>query len=217
MAIPSRQAFLLARFVTWRAAPPGDQRPPFPPLDPDVPDPELPEPEPPESESFDPPPSDLDPSGSDPPEPDPPEPDPFDPDCSDPEPPEPEEITEITRKQGEIVIEDPEIADTNVEIPVEDVKVENLKIDVKHPDLSAKPSQSALRLYSGNSRRNSVSYARWCVGASSPSLQLSRDRYSSEPGNQFRNCVEKPLSTVSIDVDTASYSNIRRFLNCIRN
>jgi len=39
------------------------------------------------------------------------------------------------------------------------------------------------------------------------------ESYKSIVSNHFKNTKDDPLSTVSIDVDTASYSNIRRFLN----
>ncbi|MEM7110516.1 MAG: von Willebrand factor type A domain-containing protein, partial [Bacteroidota bacterium] len=37
--------------------------------------------------------------------------------------------------------------------------------------------------------------------------------YASVPENSFQNPLRNPLSTFSIDVDAASYSNVRRFLN----
>jgi Ca-activated chloride channel family protein len=39
------------------------------------------------------------------------------------------------------------------------------------------------------------------------------EQYELPPENPFRNVREAPLSTFSIDVDTASYANVRRFLN----
>lgn len=41
----------------------------------------------------------------------------------------------------------------------------------------------------------------------------SNESYNPLPENEFQNVKAQPLSTFSIDVDTASYSNIRRFLN----
>jgi Ca-activated chloride channel homolog len=41
----------------------------------------------------------------------------------------------------------------------------------------------------------------------------SGEKYRSLPENQFQKVSSNPLSTFSIDVDTASYSNIRRFIN----
>ncbi|MCF6292732.1 MAG: VWA domain-containing protein [Robiginitomaculum sp.] len=42
---------------------------------------------------------------------------------------------------------------------------------------------------------------------------IDRDRYSTEPSNPIKLVSEQPVSTFSIDVDTASYANARRFLN----
>ena len=44
-------------------------------------------------------------------------------------------------------------------------------------------------------------------------VQLNTEEYAAVEENIFRNPLQHPLSTFSIDVDAASYSNIRRFLN----
>ena len=44
-------------------------------------------------------------------------------------------------------------------------------------------------------------------------LPEGSESYASEPESGFRSVETKPLSTFSVDVDTASYSNIRRYLN----
>lgn len=44
-------------------------------------------------------------------------------------------------------------------------------------------------------------------------MQTSTESYSSIVENGFKWAVEEPLNTFSIDVDRASYSNIRRFIN----
>ncbi len=43
--------------------------------------------------------------------------------------------------------------------------------------------------------------------------QPTEESYKSAPENQFFAATSQPLSTFSIDVDTASYSNIRRYIN----
>ncbi|MDR2121808.1 MAG: von Willebrand factor type A domain-containing protein, partial [Flavobacteriaceae bacterium] len=42
---------------------------------------------------------------------------------------------------------------------------------------------------------------------------LSDEEYSSFAENKFESALDHPLSTFSIDVDTDSYSNFRRFIN----
>ncbi len=46
-----------------------------------------------------------------------------------------------------------------------------------------------------------------------PASAWNRESYEAVSENGFINCLNDPLSTFSIDVDTASYANIRRFLN----
>lgn len=58
--------------------------------------------------------------------------------------------------------------------------------------------------------------SKWGVSARTSVLPFappSNESYESLPGNVFQSVQAQPLSTFSIDVDTASYSNIRRFLN----
>lgn len=43
--------------------------------------------------------------------------------------------------------------------------------------------------------------------------ELNTEQYDHLPENEFRSALREPLSTFSIDVDRASYSNTRRFLN----
>lgn len=44
-------------------------------------------------------------------------------------------------------------------------------------------------------------------------IQVDQEEYESFAENPFENPLVKPLSTFSVDVDNASYTNIRRFLN----
>ncbi len=46
-----------------------------------------------------------------------------------------------------------------------------------------------------------------------PKIQIDNEEYESFEENQFENPAIAPLSTFSIDVDNASYTNLRRFLN----
>ena len=45
-----------------------------------------------------------------------------------------------------------------------------------------------------------------------PPVEMNREAYSHITDNGFLNVSENPLSTFSVDVDTASYANVRRFL-----
>ena len=46
-----------------------------------------------------------------------------------------------------------------------------------------------------------------------PQEEFNREGYSTIHENGFKEAIKAPLSTFSIDVDAASYSNVRRFLN----
>ena len=50
-------------------------------------------------------------------------------------------------------------------------------------------------------------------GYSARLLQPESETYAAIDENKFRRALDQPLSTFSIDVDTASYANVRRFLN----
>lgn len=43
-------------------------------------------------------------------------------------------------------------------------------------------------------------------------IEISQESYDTINENKFQQCTEKPVSTFSIDVDTASYSNVRRMI-----
>ena len=44
-------------------------------------------------------------------------------------------------------------------------------------------------------------------------IEVDQEEYENFVENQFENPATTPLSTFSIDVDNASYTNIRRFIN----
>jgi Ca-activated chloride channel family protein len=51
------------------------------------------------------------------------------------------------------------------------------------------------------------------VAPVTPAASPNSESYEATPENEFLSTSAHPLSTFSIDVDTASYSNVRRFLN----
>ena len=58
----------------------------------------------------------------------------------------------------------------------------------------------------------SASFAKEAVYDDS-SLQHNTEEYDVIRENEFKGVKDNPLSTFSIDVDTASYTNVRRFIN----
>ncbi|MCA9662700.1 MAG: von Willebrand factor type A domain-containing protein, partial [Myxococcales bacterium] len=58
----------------------------------------------------------------------------------------------------------------------------------------------------------------WRPGAASPSARVeagaaNREAYAHSPDNPYVAVADDPLSTFAADVDTAAYSNVRRFLS----
>jgi len=83
----------------------------------------------------------------------------------------------------------------------------------------AVPQFSAYRSRSFNSQLNHVDYAAPSTPTYFPESPVlcSRPDFNTEEydriyENRFKDTVQNPLSTFSIDVDTASYSNVRRFI-----
>ena len=51
------------------------------------------------------------------------------------------------------------------------------------------------------------------IAAEARSLRTDTERYQKQPENPVKAVAQEPVSTFSIDVDTGSYANVRRFLN----
>ena len=96
------------------------------------------------------------------------------------------------------------------------VKVEKTKLLVK---LHGDQNQLEEVVVSGYHTVKKEAFVGSCVTVKGNSVQRRADYYSnteeynSFSQNQFRKALDAPLSTFSIDVDVASYSNMRRFIN----
>ncbi len=65
-----------------------------------------------------------------------------------------------------------------------------------------------------NGNTNSTATLGRMVGMDAPEEKTTRgESYAHRDENPFRDARREPLSTFSVDVDTASYSNVRRFIN----
>jgi Ca-activated chloride channel family protein len=100
-----------------------------------------------------------------------------------------------------------------------EVKIDNqLRIDVvlKAKSVTEKKSK---QLEIVECREMAIGYtaasAVQCISMSAPMMdqEFNTENYSAISENGFKNPMNQPLSTFSIDVDNASYSNIRRFIN----
>ncbi len=54
---------------------------------------------------------------------------------------------------------------------------------------------------------------RFCPPVIKPDEQVNEEEYAATPENRFKDSKSEPLSTFSLDVDAASYSNARRMIN----
>jgi Ca-activated chloride channel family protein len=66
---------------------------------------------------------------------------------------------------------------------------------------------------SGHGRLSGAHMARSASAPMRRSAEMNTENYAHVMDNAFLNVADQPLSTFSVDVDTASYSNARRFLN----
>lgn len=64
-----------------------------------------------------------------------------------------------------------------------------------------------------NIQNNSAQPSKSKMSLKSPAPEISSESYASISENQFRTALKNPLSTFSIDVDAASYTNLRRYIN----
>lgn len=62
-------------------------------------------------------------------------------------------------------------------------------------------------------KADALTYPEYCKISETNYAVFNTEQYDYQQENAFKTAKENPLSTFSIDVDRASYSNIRRFLN----
>lgn len=73
-------------------------------------------------------------------------------------------------------------------------------------------SVAGIRIRGKSSRREKRNTMAFCQYEMMPDITYNTEGYSTINENNYKNAVESPISTFSIDVDAASYSNVRRFL-----
>lgn len=103
------------------------------------------------------------------------------------------------KSRQEVVVEE-QVADELAQAPKKDMdsgKMRHRKLEKKQteaPSVAASPAPPA-------------------GGRPTEEREFNTEEYDKINENQFKDARENPLSTFSIDVDTASYTNVRRFLN----
>lgn len=99
-----------------------------------------------------------------------------------------------------------------VEKPIEkkpEKVIEELNVVENDAEMSMDFSISQQHHNSGNVGRNRSMNAVY----EQPAVQYNTEDYSLIEENRFHSAKDKPLSTFSVDVDKASYANVRRFIN----
>ncbi len=69
------------------------------------------------------------------------------------------------------------------------------------------------RIRSGRAQIAGRAAPRYMIAREVAAGDYNREEYGKLKDNDFEEATKKPLSTLSIDVDTAAYSNVRRFIN----
>ena len=85
---------------------------------------------------------------------------------------------------------------------------DDVEMQIQLPAIAAKEADDLLRL-----RKEKLSDLRLTEPAPAPPAKPRNETYTPIHENPFMSVTQAPLSTFSIDVDTASYANVRRFLN----
>ncbi len=99
----------------------------------------------------------------------------------------------------------------SISIPSQSMPAEqNIMISSKKQDFKNKEMKDTSLSIATESEK--ISAPPTTPTTTSPAPEFNTENYSYISENQFLDVVKNPLSTFSIDVDTASYSNIRRFL-----
>ena len=83
-----------------------------------------------------------------------------------------------------------------------------LALQAQLPSIASKEAEDLVRL-----RKEKLSDLRLTEPAPAPPAKPRDESYTPIHENPFMSVSQDPLSTFSIDVDTASYANVRRFLN----
>jgi Ca-activated chloride channel family protein len=102
------------------------------------------------------------------------------------------------------VLEGPDLAPLSVRMDVSSI-AETVTVSAESPLVQG---QTAAR----GGRRQKQQEDRWSSFGMAPSRPPSTATYDPITDNGFKRVADAPLSTFSVDVDTASYTNVRRFL-----
>ena len=110
-----------------------------------------------------------------------------------------------------IIIKSNETQTLNIKLSQATVLIKELEVaEEKHLPGLIHYSKRSKKISSKNYRMNSSGYS---TSGDYKTPDYNTESYAHNPENNFKNTKSTPLSTFSIDVDAASYSNMRRFIN----
>jgi len=143
-----------------------------------------------------------------------------------------EVLTFVSKQCGIQIMAVPEVADVKVDIEiaagqkVEQIldllqqkyqltwEMKNNAILVYKATFNTKTfAMSALGTMAKGNMQPRMAYEMAPVGNYNAYIPMDKEEYKGRIDNQFQNPLKTTFSTFSIDVDTASYSNVRRFIN----
>jgi Ca-activated chloride channel family protein len=97
--------------------------------------------------------------------------------------------------------------------PADFVRVDELVVEGAAAEVAAPPATGSVVAYDATTLADSGGAVMYRMLVPPPQTAAwNTERYDSTEETGFLSAKDKPLSTFSIDVDTASYSNVRRFL-----
>lgn len=98
-------------------------------------------------------------------------------------------------------------------IPINDITIPNNKKNSKGSLVIVEAEESKAKLLLSDGKTLTLNSEIRVQGYSRQYAPINTEEYKSFSRNNFQKALDVPLSTFSIDVDVASYSNMRRFIN----
>jgi hypothetical protein len=98
-------------------------------------------------------------------------------------------------------------------IPINDITIPNDKKNSKGSFVIVEAEESKAKLLLSDGKTLTLNSGIRVQGYSRQHAPINTEEYKSFSQNNFQKALDVPLSTFSIDVDVASYSNMRRFIN----
>jgi len=113
----------------------------------------------------------------------------------------------------EIMVGDKNVIDVGLAMVAKDSALVDNKVDQVNSEQESQKTQGKVSGLIASPQRSAEAVGYFSLSGPYPPPEENTEDYAGITENIFRDAVKEPLSTFSIDVDRASYSNIRRFIN----